>query len=201
MGVISRNTPSSDENSHLPWNQTQNCSDNRSLPQTLSLPSPDSGNSCLTTRKSTRRLEKSLSALKSTNLTQAASRTTASGSDTTPEVPVRTCTESTEMFPSHSLSPRCTERWPLDIEPDQVPSRFSEPNRSNLTSADDHKTNRCTIQTSNSHSHDESCPRLPSTPDDSPPNDQTPSTKYKSKIMPKLFPSIWQNVYFSVIHV
>merc|ERR1711948_240453 len=33
--------------------------------------------------------------------------------------------------------PRCTEKWPLDIEPDQVPSRFSEPNRSNLTSADD----------------------------------------------------------------
>merc|ERR1712048_144540 len=30
-------------------------------------------------------------------------------------------------------------------------------------------TNKCTTQTSNSHSHDESCPRLPSTPDDSPP--------------------------------
>merc|ERR1711879_956487 len=67
---------------------------------------------------------------------QAVSRTTVSGSDTTPEVPVRTCTESTEMFPSHSLSPRCTEKWPLDIELDQVPSRFSEPNRLNLTSAD-----------------------------------------------------------------
>merc|ERR1712228_435248 len=158
MGVISKNTPLSDENFHLPWNQIQNCSDNRSLPQTLSLPSPDSGNSCLTTRKSTRRSEKSSSALKSTNLTQAVSRTTVSGSDTTPEVPVG----------------RCTEKWPLDIELDQVPSRFSEPNRSNLTSADDHKTNKCTTQTSNSHSHDESCPRLPSTPDDSPPNDQTP---------------------------
>merc|ERR1712178_549116 len=106
---------------HPPWNQTQNCSDNRSLPQTLSPPNPDSGNSCLTTRKSTRRSEKSLSALKSTNLTQAASRTTASGSDMTLEVPVRTC----------------TEKWPLDIELDQVPSRFFEPNKSNLTSADD----------------------------------------------------------------
>merc|ERR1712167_383144 len=114
------------------------------------------------------------------------SRTTVSGSDTTPDPPVRTC----------------TERWPLDIELAQVPSRFSEPNRSNLTSADDHKTNRCTIQTSNSHSHDESCPRLPSTPDDSPPNDQTPSTKYKSKkLLPSKIPSIWQNFYFSVIHV
>merc|ERR1712154_110463 len=170
---ISKNTPSSDENFHLPWNQIQNCSDNRSLPQTLSPPSPDSGNSCLTTRKST-------------NLTQAVSRTTVSGSDTTPEVPVRTCTESTEMFPSHSPSPRCTEKWPLDIELDQVPSRFSEPNRSNLTSADDHRTNRCTTQTSNSHSHDESCPRLPSTPDDSPPNDQTPSTKYKNIMLSKI---------------
>merc|ERR1712066_499878 len=79
---------------HLPWNQTQNCSDNRSLPQTLSLPSPDSGNSCLITKKLTRRSEKSLSALKSTNLTQAVSRTTVSGSDTTPEVPVRTSNES-----------------------------------------------------------------------------------------------------------
>merc|ERR1711879_827603 len=121
--------------------------------------------------------EKSSSALKSTNLTQAVSRTTASGSDTTPEVPVRTCTESTEMFPSHSPSPRCTEKWPLDIELDQVPSRFSEPNR-------------CTIQTSSSHSHDESCPRLPSTPDDSPPNGQTPSTKFKklfAKITSKAF--------------
>merc|ERR1712228_20892 len=185
MGVISKNTPLSDENFHLPWNQIQNCSDNRSLPQTLSLPSPDSGNSCLTTRKS----EKSSSALKSTNLTQAVSRTTVSGSDTTPEVPVRTCTESTEMFPSHSPSPRCTEKWPLDIELDQVPSRFSEPNRSNLTSADDHKTNKCTTQTSNSHSHDESCPRLPSTPDDSPPNDQTPSTKCKN-IMPSKITSM-----------
>merc|ERR1712178_597944 len=180
---------------HPPWNQTQNCSDNRSLLQTLSPPNPDSGNSCLTTRKSTRRSEKSLSALKSTNLTQAASRTMASGSDTTPEVLVRTCTWGTEMFLSHSPSPRCIEKWPLDIELDQVPSRFSELNRSNLTSADDHKTNRCTIQTSNSHSHDESCPRLPNTPDDSPPNDQTPSTKYKSKIMPKNI------LYFSVIHV
>merc|ERR1712173_108851 len=177
MGVISKSTPLLDEKSHLPWNQIQNCSDNRSLLQTLSLPSPDSGNSCPTTRKSTRRSEKSSSALKSTNLTQAASRTTASGSDTTPEVPVRTCTESTEMFPSHSPSPRCTEKWPLDIELDQAPSRSSEPNRSNLTSADDHKTKPCTTQTSNSHSHDESCPRKPSTSDDSPPNDQTPSTK------------------------
>merc|ERR1711997_1409289 len=98
MGAILKNTPLSVENFHLPWNQIQNCSDNRSLPQTLSLPSPDSGNSCLTTKKSTRRSEKSLSALKSTNLTQAVSRTTVSGSDTTPEVPVRTCTESTEMY-------------------------------------------------------------------------------------------------------
>merc|ERR1712046_509612 len=128
--------------------------------------------------------------------TQAVSRTTVSGSDTTPDPPVRTCTESTEMFLSHSPSPRCTEKWPLDIELDQVPSRFSEPNRSNPTSADDHKTNRCTIQTSNSHSHDESCPRLPSTPDDSPPNDQTPSTKFE-----KIFAKITSGMYFSVIHV
>merc|ERR1711963_1006567 len=126
----------------------------------------------------TRRSEKSLSALKSTNLTQAASRTTASGSDTTHEVPVRTCTESTEMFLSHSPSLRCTEKWPLDIELDQVPSRFSE-------------TNRCMIQTSNSHSHDESCPRPPSTPDDSPPNDQTPSTKYKNSFLCHLKFHLW----------
>merc|ERR1711912_230117 len=152
-------------------------------------PNLDSGNSCLTTRKSTRRSEKSLSALKSTNLTQAASRTTASGSDMTLEVPVRTCTESTETFLSHSPLPRCTEKWPPDIELDQVPSRFFEPNRSSLTSADDHRTSRCTTQTSNSHSHEESCPRLPSTPDDFLPRDQTPSTKYK-KIMPSKFPSM-----------
>merc|ERR1711963_461410 len=148
----------------------------------------------------TRRSEKSLSALKSTNLTQAASRTTASGSDTTHEVPVRTCTESTEMFLSHSPSLKCIEKWPLDIELDQVPSRFSEPNRSNLTSADDHKTNRCMIQTSNSHSHDESCPRPPSTPDDSPPNDQTPSTKFKNSFFMPSTNSIC-GIYLSVIHV
>merc|ERR1712178_666258 len=129
------------------------------------------------TKKSTRRSEKSSSALKSTNLTQAVSRTTASGSDTTPEVPVRTCTESTEMFPSHSPSPRCTEKWPLDIELDQVPSRFSEPNRSNPTSADDHKTNRCTNQTS--------------------------STKYKSKNLCQNFHLYLAKkcFIFSVIHV
>merc|ERR1711912_175172 len=114
--------------------------------------------------------------------TQAASRTTASGSDMTLEVPVRTCTESTETFLSHSPLPRCTEKWPLDIELAQVPSRFFEP----------HKSNRCTIQTSNSHSHDESCPRPPNTPDDSPPNDQTPSTKYKNSFLCHLqIPSVW----------
>merc|ERR1712146_810513 len=55
-----------------------------------------------------------------------------SGSDTTLDPPLKTCTESTETFPSHSLSPKCTERWPLDTELDQAPSRSSEPNRSSL---------------------------------------------------------------------
>merc|ERR1712110_984219 len=176
--AISKNTQSSGENCHPPWSQTPSCSDNRSSLQTPLPPSPGSGNSCLTTRRSTRRSERLSSAAKSTRNTQDALRTTVFGSGTTPGVPVRTCTESTETSRSHSPSPRCTEKWLPGIEPDQVPSRSSEPNRSNPTSADDHKTKPCTTQTSNSHSHDESCPRKPSTNDDSPPNDQTPSTKH-----------------------
>merc|ERR1712173_306017 len=91
--------------------------------------------------------------------------------------PSRTCTESIETLASHSLLPRCTERWPADIELDQVASRFYEPSRSNPTSADDHRTSRCTTLTSSSHSHDESCPRRHRPPDDLLPSDQTPSTK------------------------
>merc|ERR1739848_430322 len=64
-----------------------------------------------------------------TRATQAASRTTVSGSDTTLDPPSRTCTESTETLASHSPSLRCTERWPADIERDQVASRFYEPSR------------------------------------------------------------------------
>merc|ERR1712184_142444 len=64
-----------------------------------------------------------------TRATQAASRTTVSGSDTTLDPPSRTCTESTETSASHSPSLRCTERWPADIELDQAASRFYEPSR------------------------------------------------------------------------
>merc|ERR1712110_737028 len=46
---------------------------------------------------------------------------------------------------------------------------------------DDHRTSRCTTQTSSSHSHDESCPRRRRPPEGSPPSDQTPSTKRRTQ--------------------
>merc|ERR1712110_142247 len=103
--AISKNTQSSGENCHPPWSQTPSCSDNRSSLQTPLPPSPGSGNSCLTTRRSTRRSERLSSAAKSTRNTQDALRTTVFGSGTTPGVPVRTCTESTETSRSTRLHP------------------------------------------------------------------------------------------------
>merc|ERR1712176_1340509 len=77
-------------------------------------------------------------------------------------------------------SPKLTEIWVPDTEPDQDPSKSSVSNPSLPRTAEEPTFNSSTTARSDSHSQERSCPERHRTLQDSPPYDQTPWTSEES---------------------
>ena len=93
--------------------------------QTQSLLSHDSGTLYHTTRRSTRPLVKLSLSRRFKKSHQPSSRTSESGSDTTHDLDPTTCTVNTDPPTPLTPSPKLTETWVPDTEPDQDPSKSS----------------------------------------------------------------------------
>merc|ERR1712168_1419908 len=146
--------------------------------QTQSLLSHDSGTLYHTTRRSTRPLVKLSLSRRFKKSHQPSSRTSESGSDTTHDLDPTTCTVNTDPLTPLTPSPKLTETWVPDTEPDQDPSKSSVSNPSLPRTAEEPTFNSST--TARSDSQERSCPERHKTLQDSPPYDQTPWTSEES---------------------
>merc|ERR1712136_545939 len=139
-----------------------------------------------TTKRLTRPLVKSSLSRRLPKSHQPSSRTSESGSDTTHDLDLTTCTVNTDPLTPLMGSPKLTEIWVPDTEHDQDLSKSSVSKPSLPRTAEDQTFNSSTTARSDSHSQERSCPERHKTLQDSPLHDQTPWTSEES-VEPLLF--------------